>query len=314
MPLNAISKQNIIKKNSPVGFISHFNQSYPIDWDKEFGRAAPLVVEIGFGNGEYLIENARQNPDKNFIGIEINFDLIKKAARRMQSSNVANIRLLKIHATIALEYLFPSKSISQIYSLFPFPWPKKRHHHHRLFNKAFLKLANNRLIDGGTFLVVTDDKPYFKWILAQNHATGLKAQKEIIQPKFNTRFERIWKEGGQEDFFQILFKKITHARAPLKKETLIAPTIIKKFNPKKYAPKSITGTKSIIFKKFIYDEKKKKGSQLVLTAEKNLTQGFLIFFDHSLKGWKIELSTKDRIIKTKLVQKSFEKIIEACRR
>lgn len=310
--MSITSKQNTGKKDLPLGFLSHYGLAYPIDWAKEFGRVAPLVVEIGFGNGEYLIETAMKNPDKNFIGIEINFDLIKKVSQRIQRANLTNIRMLKIHATVALEYFFVSRSISEIYALFPFPWPKKRHIRNRLFNTTFLKLVNNRLADNGTFLIVTDDKPLFKWTLARNKGTGLRAQKEIIPPKYNTRFERKWRDGGQKLFFQIFFNKVSHARAPLKKECPIEPLWIKKFDPKKYEPTSITGVKSIIFKKFIYDVKKKKGSHMVVAVEDNLTQRFLVLFEKSPKGWKIDLNNKDRIIKTKLVKKSLERIAKTC--
>ncbi|MCX5680954.1 MAG: tRNA (guanosine(46)-N7)-methyltransferase TrmB [Candidatus Omnitrophica bacterium] len=305
--MNTTSRQNTDKF-----FLSYFNRSYPIDWPKEFGRKAPLIVEIGFGNGEYLVQSAQKNPDKDFVGIEINIHLIKKVLRRIKGTNVTNVRLLRLNAAVAFEYLFSPRSATQIYSLFPFPWPKKKHHRQRLFKNAFLKLVNNRLVQDGTFMIVTDDKKYFTWILKQNRATGLKAEKEIIPPKFNTRFERIWHEGGQNHFFQILFKKASHLRVPLKKEYPVEPILLKKFSPEKYAPKSITGPESIIFKKFIYDEKKKKGRQFIVIAEDNLTQRFSIFIERVRGGWRVECNPTDRIIKTKLVKKSLKKIIRAC--
>lgn len=267
---------------------------------------APLVVEIGFGNGEYLVSNAVKNPDKNFIGLEINFDLVKKASRRIAAENISNIRLLKIHAAVALKYLFAPKTVTQIYALFPFPWPKKRHARHRLFTTKFLKLANSRLVDNGTFLIVTDDKPLFNWTLAQNRETGLRAKKEIIPPKFRTRFEQIWQEEGQKKFFQVLFTKVKHARVPQGYECAALPTAVKRFDPAKFAPRSATGARSIIFKRFIFDAKKKTGSQLVVTAEENLTQCFLILIKRKTKGWRAELEPCGRIIRTELVKKSLE--------
>lgn len=307
--MNATSKQNTGKRQAlPPGFFSHFGCPFPIDWAKVFGRVAPLVVEIGFGNGEYLISNAVKNPDKNFIGVEINFDLIKKASRRIDAKNIQNVRLLKIHAAVALDYLFAPKTIEQIYALFPFPWPKKRHVRHRLFTTKFLKLANSRLVDKGTLLIVTDDKPFFNWTLTQNRATGFSAKSEIVPPKFCTRFERIWQEEGQKKFFQVLFTKIKHARVSPKNECAALPTVIPKFDPQTFSPRSVTGARSIIFKRFLFDEKKKKGNQMVITAEENLTQRFLILIERTGKGWQARLNPFDRIIKTDLVEESLERM------
>jgi len=307
--LSATSKQNIDNF-----FVSHFNRLYPIDWDKEFGRKAPLMVEIGFGNGDYLIDCAIKNPEKNFVGIEINFDLIKKALQRISRAHIHNVRLLKIHATVALEYLFAAQTITHIDSLFSFPWPKKRHHVHRLFKTDFLKMVNNRLRKEGTLRVVTDDKHYFAWILKQNRATGLKMKKETIPAQFNTRFERKWQDAGQTLFFQALFTKKSHLAIPTKKVQVIPPIFCSHFYPATYAPKSMTGKESIIFKKFTFDEKKRQGRQMIFTAENCLNQRFAVLIKHCSRGWKVELGNDKEMIKTKIVRKSLSQMAKACQK
>ncbi|MFA6379254.1 MAG: tRNA (guanosine(46)-N7)-methyltransferase TrmB [Candidatus Omnitrophota bacterium] len=302
----------ILNQNTDKFLVSYFNEPLPINWNKEFGRKAPLVIEIGFGTGEYLLECAKQNPDKNFVGIEINFELIKKTLKRIKNANITNVRLLKIHATIALEYLFAAQSITHIDSLFSFPWPKKRHHRHRLFKTDFLKMVNNRLEKEGTLRIVTDNKPYFSWILKQNQATGLTLKKNNIPAQFNTRFERKWQAQGQKLFFQALLTKTSHLRVPVKKTQAIPPMFCAHFDPKTYAPRSITGEKSIIFKKFRFDEKKKQGSQIIFTAEDPLLQGFAVSIKRCSKKWKIELNKNEKIIKTKLVKKSLLQMLKAC--
>ncbi len=301
-----------LNQNTSKFLVLYFNQHLPIDWKQEFGRKAPLLVELGFGNGEYLITCAKQNPDKNFIGIEINFELIKKALKRIQVANLTNVRLVKIHATVALEYLFAPQSIAHIDSLFSFPWPKKRHHRHRLFKADFLKMVNNRLEPHGKLMIVTDDKPYFNWILKQNSKTGLRIKKSTIPAQFNTRFERKWQAEGQDLFFQALLTKTSHLRIPLKKAQAMEPLFCSRFNPETYAPKSITGKQSIIFKKFQFDKKKKQGRQIIFTAEGPLMQSFTVLIKHSARQWKIELTSDQRIIKTKLVKKSLLQILKAC--
>jgi tRNA (guanine-N7-)-methyltransferase len=302
------------KQNTDKFLVPYFNRALPIRWEQEFGRKAPLIIEIGFGTGEYLLNCAKQNPDKNFVGIEINFELIKKVLKRIHASDLQNIRLLKIHATIALEYLFASQSITRIDSLFSFPWPKKRHHRHRLFKTDFLKMANDRLEKNGTLLIVTDDKPYFHWILKQNRGTGFKTKKSTIPAQFNTRFERKWKSEGQDRFFQALLTKTSHLRVPVKKTQAIEPLFCSHFHPGTYAPKSITGEKSIIFKKFRFDEKKKQGRQIIFAAEDPLLQGFTVMITRDSKKWKLELSDSERIIRTKLVKKSLLQMMKACQK
>lgn len=295
-------------------FLQHLELQRPISWQDIFGRQAPLVVEIGFGDGEYLIASAEKNPDKDFIGVEINGGLIRKALRLIAAKDLKNVRLLKVHTTIALEYLFEKNSLSEIYALFPFPWPKKRHHRHRLFNTKFLKLANNRLKARGTFMVTTDYKPYFDWILKQNKDTGFRLKKHQIKPQFHTRFERKWREEGQKRFFQLVFIKKTHKKILAKKEYDLPTLFCRAFNPKTYKPKSITGPKSIIFKYFDFDARRKKGKIGMLIAEENLTQRFSVLIDKKKSGWEIRVNELDRILKTATVKKALEEILKACQK
>ena len=295
-------------------FLRHLDLQRPLDWEEIFGRRAALVVEIGFGDGEYLVHTAQQNTDKNFIGLEISLGPIHKTLKRIAQAKVTNVRLLKVHATVALEYLFLPKSLTEIYSLFPFPWPKKRHHHNRLFKTSFLKLANNRLTGQGTFMVTTDHKPYFTWILEQNKNTGFHLEKHHIKPKFNTRFERKWQAQGQKQFYQIILTKNVHKRIRLKKEFTLEPLTCPTFHPKAYKPRSITGTRSIIFKKFEFDAEDKIGKQFIFTVEEGLTQHFTVFIKKQKTGWQIYLSDKDKILKTETVRKSLEGVLKACQK
>jgi len=307
--LNATSRQNPDKFLVP-----YFNRPCPINWDKEFGRKAPIVVEIGFGIGEYLLRCAEQNPGKDFIGIEINFALIKKVIKRLCVAKIANVRLLKAHAAIAFEYLFALKTISHIDSLFSFPWPKKRHHRHRLFQTDFLRLVNSRLVPGGILRIVTDDEAYFHWILKQNQGAGFKSTKKTISAQFNTRFERKWQAEGQRCFFQVELEKKTHVRIPVKKAQSIPSLLVPRFGVENYAPRSLTGTESIIFKKFTFDGKKQKGCQIVLTAEGPLIQRFIVWIKRSARGWVADIDQNARILRTKLVKKSLARIAKACRK
>jgi tRNA (guanine-N7-)-methyltransferase len=172
--------------------------------------AGTIEVEIGFGSGEYLLRRATEYPDRLFIGIEKKSGLITDVAKKVAIHNLDNIRLLDSCARNAFTCLFPACSISRAYSLFPDPWPKKRHIKHRLFSTQYLCLLNNRLISGGEALIVTDSEDYCNWVLKQLPGTGFEVENSTIPPQFDTRFERKWLEQDLSTFFRILLRKTEH--------------------------------------------------------------------------------------------------------
>ncbi len=304
--------KNISSKNTPKFLISHFNRKHPIDWSGEFKKKSPVNVEIGFGTGDFLIQQAIKFPKENFIGIEIEFPLVQKASKKINNHNIKNIRLLHLDARVAMERLFAQQSIKQIYSLFPFPWPKKKHHHHRLFKRQFLKLVNSRLQKKGTLTIVTDFKPFFEWIILQASGTDFKKTTQEISPEFNTRFERKWKGEGQKVFFSVELQKNKHILVSVRKEAIIQSLSVKSFDPNQFFPENKTGKVSIIFKKFCFDKKSKKGDQSIIVAEQNLTQFFHASIHKESNRWQIAINEKDKILKTEGVKESLKRIKRAC--
>jgi tRNA (guanine-N7-)-methyltransferase len=144
---------------------------WPIDWAALFEREAPLVVEIGFGNGLFLIEQAQRNPDANFVGIELSWGWVQHLAGRLDDAGLASVRLLHAEAHVALQYLFASNALRAVFINFPDPWPKKRHHARRLIQSALVVLVHDRLSSGGQVTIATDHRDYADWIAAilENH-------------------------------------------------------------------------------------------------------------------------------------------------
>jgi tRNA (guanine-N7-)-methyltransferase len=170
----------------------------------------PVEVEIGFGDGDYLIRRASVNPDRSFIGIEQKSSLITGISKKAASLHIDNIQFIESSAENAFGDLFSSCSISRVYALFPDPWPKRKHLKYRLFSSSYLRLLNNRLVPEGEALIVTDSENYYQWILKQTPDTGFDVRYGMIAPQFNTRFERKWVSKGFCDFFQILLTKTQH--------------------------------------------------------------------------------------------------------
>ncbi len=302
---------NISKKNTNKFLLNHFCDTHPIDWDKAFKRKAPLIVEIGFGNGDYLVSQAKKYPHKNFIGIEIEFHLIKKITKRIQKSKVKNIRLLCLDAYVAFDRLFKNRSIQFCYSLFPFPWPKKRHHKKRLFHKDFLRIVNSRLKSKGQFQIVTDFKPYFEWTIRQASNTGFTIKRKRIETQFDTRFERMWSKEGQNLFFSLTLTKKEHSNISISKQAKIGTVVLLNFDPDKIKYKNKKEPNmNIIFKKFSFDKKKNEAIQKVVICEPHLTQLFDIIVLKDKNKWKAEIRKSHRFISTEGLRKCLEIIKE----
>lgn len=183
-------------------------------WDgNNLKNSGTIEVEIGFGSGEYLLRRASEHPERLFIGIEKKPGMITEVSKRAESRNLDNIRLIESCAEEAFNNLFPSCSIARAYSLFPDPWPKRKHNKYRLFTKAYLRLLNNRLVSGGEALIVTDSEDYYRWILKQTSDTGFELENGPIPPQFDTRFERKWIKQNVSTFYRIQLNKAEHIEA-----------------------------------------------------------------------------------------------------
>jgi tRNA (guanine-N7-)-methyltransferase len=136
----------------------------PLNLDDLFGRIAPRVLEIGFGNGETLAQQASENPDLDFIGIEVHEPGVGHCLLKARDAGVSNLRLIKHDAIEVLERQIPPLSLQRINIYFPDPWPKKRHHKRRLLQPSFLVLLHDRLETGGTLHVATDWANYAEHI------------------------------------------------------------------------------------------------------------------------------------------------------
>jgi tRNA (guanine-N7-)-methyltransferase len=134
-------------------------------FERVFGNANPLVIEIGSGNGHFLVELAVQNPGLNYIGTEMLGGRAKKFNRKVEKRNLHNILIFKGDARrFVWEFLY-DETIVKFLLMFPDPWPKKRHHKHRLLRSAFIEMLRRRLVHGGLVCITTDDAPYRDWII-----------------------------------------------------------------------------------------------------------------------------------------------------
>ncbi|HXP03468.1 MAG TPA: tRNA (guanosine(46)-N7)-methyltransferase TrmB [Stellaceae bacterium] len=126
-------------------------------------------LEIGFGGGEHLAQQAEQNPDIGFIGCEVFENGIVKLLGEIDRRGLANIRLYPDDARSLLAVL-PPRSIGRVFVLFPDPWPKARHHKRRLIAPATLDRLAAIMADGAELRLATDDPSYLAWMI--EHTTA----------------------------------------------------------------------------------------------------------------------------------------------
>jgi tRNA (guanine-N7-)-methyltransferase len=162
------------------------------DLRRWFGREAPLVVEIGSGVGEATVALAARRPDVDVLAFEVWRPGVADTFYRMEQAGVSNVRLVSVDAVWSMEHLLAPDSVAELWTFFPDPWPKTRHHRRRLVNQPFAHLAATRLVPGGVWRLATDWPDY-----AEQMATVLGAEPLLeggVTQRWSerplTRFER----------------------------------------------------------------------------------------------------------------------------
>ena len=163
-----------------------------------FPRLQPLEIELGSGDGTFLVNYARLHPERNFIGVERLLGRLRKMERKGQRAGLTNLRGIRIESSYFLQFLLPGRSAAALHVYFPDPWPKRKHWRHRLINERFPKLAQQALGRAGQVFLRTDDEDYFEQMRAVFGAcTGFEeidAPAELIAQ--GTDFEREFEQRG----------------------------------------------------------------------------------------------------------------------
>ncbi len=182
-----------------------------VDLRCAFASKAPLVVEIGFGNGEALAFMAAHEPEKHFVGIEVHEPGVGGLLQTLVQQELDNVRIAMRDAVEVLENQVAPASLAQVRIYFPDPWPKKRHHKRRLIQKDFVERIAECLVPGGLLHLATDWAPYADWMLETvDRCRGFSnlGNPWIARPAWRpqTRFERRGLGRGHE-IFDLLYER-----------------------------------------------------------------------------------------------------------
>jgi tRNA (guanine-N7-)-methyltransferase len=167
----------------------------PIDFTAAFGRAAPRILEIGFGMGETTAAIAQAMPECDFLAVDVHGPGVGSLLKRIDEQGLANVRIVQHDAVDVVAHMIPHASLAAVHVFFPDPWPKKRHHKRRLLQRPFVHELALRLEPGGRLHVATDWEDYADEILAalateprlENTGAGY-AERPAYRPV--TKFER----------------------------------------------------------------------------------------------------------------------------
>ncbi len=186
----------------------------PLDLAALFGRAAPCVLDIGFGNGETLVAMAAADPDRNYLGVEVHRPGVGHCLLDAEEAEVNNLRVVVADAVEVMSRHLPPESLAAIHIYFPDPWPKKRHHKRRLIQRSFLELAADRLEPGGLLHLATDWKDYAEWMSGlledDDRFINTAAPHRYLPdppPRPETKFERRGLRRGHQ-VFDLIYQRM----------------------------------------------------------------------------------------------------------
>ncbi len=222
-PLSALLQQHLVDwQRCP----------WPPDWAAIFGRRAALALEIGFGNGDFLVREALLHPERDHVGIELSWTAATHLFRRLERARATNVRVVLADAEVALRHLFASAALSEVFVNHPCPWPKARHHQRRLLQPAFLALLAERMRPEAKLTVVTDHAAFAAWlgeVLAAGtafescHAT---AEVASIPDRAPTKYERkALAQGIPIHYFEWRRTRASASPAPSARSELEMPSL-----------------------------------------------------------------------------------------
>jgi len=184
--------------------LDNYWQEYGVDYSEHalsfnelFNNDHEVIVEIGFGDGESLLQQAKNQPQYNFIGIEVHGPGVGHLIHNAHGDNINNIKVIRHDAVEVLKHQIADNSLKQVQLFFPDPWHKKRHHKRRIIKPEFIQLIHQKLKPGGLFHMATDWQHYAEQMLLEmdttegfDNTSGKGYYSENKADRCETKFER----------------------------------------------------------------------------------------------------------------------------
>lgn len=182
--------QQIARDTLWAEFGIEFEESL-LDLSTSFEKSQPVVMEIGYGMGEATWQIAKENPNTNYLGVEVHMPGVGKLMAKLNEFELTNVKLIERDVFEVFHYMIADGALDGVHLYFPDPWPKKRHFKRRIVNQRFISEVAKKLKPGGYLHIATDWVPYAEWITEQFNETELFTGGVIDRPDSRplTRFE-----------------------------------------------------------------------------------------------------------------------------
>jgi tRNA (guanine-N7-)-methyltransferase len=183
------------------------NYFAPLDLEAIYGRDAPIEIDLGCGDGSFLVEIAAANPARDFLGIERLPGRIRSAHRKITERGLTNARVLLVETSYAVRRMLPASSVAQFYLMFPDPWPKRRHWRRRVVTEDFFTSIHRALVPQGVLRIATDQIDYFREIeRLAGESTQFVTEPDLEPPIARSTFE---KRFSQSEIYRLRLLKVS---------------------------------------------------------------------------------------------------------
>jgi tRNA (guanine-N7-)-methyltransferase len=181
----------------------------PLDLETIYGRKGPIEVDLGCGDGSFLVEIAGANPARDFLGIERLPGRVRSAHRKITARGLTNARVLLVETSYAVRRMLPASSVAQFYLMFPDPWPKRRHWSRRVVTEDFFASIHRALVPHGVLRIATDQIDYFREIeRLAGESTQFMTDADPEPPAARSTFE---KRFSQSEIYRLRLRKVSDA-------------------------------------------------------------------------------------------------------
>ena len=204
------AQRNAITKYLPIYGINYKNDR--LVYEDFFSKKAPVILEIGFGSGEATVIIAKNNPNINYIAVEVYPSGVGIILQKIRHHEIKNLKIIQHDATEVIKKMITNQSLSGIHIFFPDPWPKKKHHKRRLISSSFLMELEKKLLKDCYLHMVTDCQNYKEQITEEinknkNLVIENDSELQIIKNRPKTKFEKRAITEGNDIFDIVAFKK-----------------------------------------------------------------------------------------------------------
>ena len=291
-------------------YINYKKVEKPLPWDK-------VLVEIGFGRGDFTVRLAKENPDRRIIGFELSAVSVEKLMKRVRREGLENVHCVRIDAYWGFYLLLKDRSVERIYMNYPDPWFKKRHHKRRLTREENLYIFAKKLKEGGEIRIRTDHAPFVEFTLEE--AEKLKVfeirvrKLEVEEPI--TKYERKWLLEGKE-LSEIVMRKV---KDPPEKDTPKLKEVKELFpvkvEGKEANLKSLENTElrlgEKVYLKFFKGYEREDGYLIeTLLSEEGFVQKFFILVRKKGSDYVVDVSPFSEVLRTENVQRAVYMVAE----